>query len=165
MLGDWLTRGRETWMKVAGLVYIFADQYNILALRRAVTTSWHRLKLAPYSVVIQAYENLPESSLFRRFLVESYVWHWRGDSDIETEKQKVGDVPIRFFCSWISVMVPRVRLGKLKGSCPCCNDSCRFHEHESAEEKVRKQVITILVSSAAYAYFPLACGRIGKNKN
>lgn len=154
-----LGEGMVDWHVLTEL-YIFADMRGIVALRRDIMNRFILMRssdkgsqLHEYDDVARAYACLPESSALRKWIVLTYVHHYRpGLSNLLDEEHRAKCViaPVAFL---FAVMEAQASLlhqiehsaddrlvgdpGNLGGilMCRCCRDACRFHEHESDEER------------------------------
>lgn len=125
-------------------VYIFADQKDIVALRRQVLAEISISSSATvpaWASVDMAYSHLPESSQFRQFLMARFVAHWDyscdGDEAEGARREAIRYAPKEFL---YDILVAQSR-HRSEGAfaigddphCRCCHDICSFHEHESNE--------------------------------
>lgn len=123
----------------ASSLYIFADRYDVLALRRdclnMLSSLTRRNIITSYTSVVNAYGNLPESSPYLRALEQTYICKWTPDLDsIGDQDATRATAPSNFLAA---VMVGKARRngsGDHRPGC-CCYNVCRFHEHESDEER------------------------------
>lgn len=121
-------------------LYVFATQFQILALRRDIIDLLHHYARTshvppPSADVDAAYRALPPSSPLLPLLVELYVNH--GDELQATAELE--RLPKQFLTA---VMLGKSRCLKRAREFPmlekrgfCCIDTCNFHEHECWEEK------------------------------
>lgn len=135
-------------------VYIFADKFEFLALRRSIIrpAAFRRYKgcrfCSSYSTVSHAYRNLPSNSPLLRFIEKTYIQHWRCDVDEDPiDHSDRAAAPPEFLSAVLygrDKMLRDAQDKRSKGDenamsdmqkCACCNDVCLFHEHQSEEER------------------------------
>jgi len=132
-------------------VFLFADIYECPALRRTVMTtiqkscgSGRRVFFA-YRTIRKVYSMTPENSAIRCYVSEFYANHWKPSKDnIElanglADKYCYQDAPVDFF---YDVMTLLSTLDKTKPPCLCCSDFCRYHNHESEEERLASMCLS-----------------------
>lgn len=130
-------------------LYIFADRYDFLALRRQIISIFvpyrtSRFGCARYEQVGQAFDSLHDNSQLRRLIVETYVQHWGPEEDDVEEAADRHKAPGEFLAA---VMEGQGRLKRqmkeqkddgviVVEECDCCHDACGFHKHESEAERL-----------------------------
>lgn len=121
------------------LLYVFADQVDVLSLRRQVIDymTIDEAGLPYYRVVLHALTNLPETSPLRQYLLAAYIAHWHpnideNDSYLEMREED----PSRALPDFLYQVMKGVGFRKKVDApgCLCCNSACAYHEHESVEE-------------------------------
>lgn len=116
-------------------LYIFADRFDILALRRYIISHWASTNwstnLLSFSQVAFAYTNLPTSSPMLRYIVDVTAWHRAFGAD-DTGRDVL---PLDFVYSVLERKDELAFRGGSVTKCPCCFDTCHYHEHESEEER------------------------------
>lgn len=128
--------------------YVFADKYDLLALRRAALDAskvcGRTFFFANYNGPICG--SLPSNSPYSVRLAFSYVHHLIAKGGTKGDTKDISDMWLRRLEVLPQALLAAIVLGKTKQSaarllgtpikpCPCCNDMCRFHEHESEDEK------------------------------
>lgn len=117
-------------------LYIFADRYNFLALRRELIDEMIDLPVTSYHDVEQVFAGTPGTSQLRRLVIELYSYHWEPDHDSDKETQRRHDAPQDFLSPVMGSqgkIIVAMKVGKAL-KCDCCHNRCSFHEHESEEE-------------------------------
>ncbi|CAD0092146.1 unnamed protein product [Aureobasidium vineae] len=123
----------ETYVRL----YIFAEQTEILALRRKVIGYLASAPLPKYDTVALILANQPESSPLRKHVLRSYINHWTPEGDTEdnylesVERDTEGVLP-GFMYKLLVGVANREEVDPKR--CACCHRQCRYHEHESTEE-------------------------------
>lgn len=120
-------------------LYVFADEKDILALRRDVMTRLVQLgwDYLPYHEIALATNSLPRSAPLYRFLFEWYINHWYPHKDDPCQQgQEYEKLPKEFMHLVMCGLCERaevLRHGK-EPTCVCCHEPCGFHEHKSHDE-------------------------------
>ncbi|KAH0337350.1 hypothetical protein KCU81_g8113, partial [Aureobasidium melanogenum] len=145
---EWLYTGRcehNPWNQHGSddicALYVFADQTDIIALRRTITTrlsSSVRRPVTPDELA-SLVSQLPGSSGLRRFLLEEAVSYrmyaeYKGTAtpwDWEQQGYFPEDFPEDFYAQLLSGHLQNE--GQGFGS-PRLNNQCNYHEHEDGEE-------------------------------
>lgn len=114
-------------------LYIFAHQYEIPNLRRAVILAWQTndeiLQCMPdHSNVIAAYESLPANSPLCLYFLDMYTVYWTPDRDSERMAALRSQLPQAFLFELVTALA-RGERPKIE------KEWCEFHEHESEEDK------------------------------
>jgi hypothetical protein len=149
-------------------LYIFADEKDILALRRAVM---NRLVGSDYlSCHEMAFpvNSLPPSAPLYNFVVEWYTQHWfHPDIDIFEHGQLYEGLPKEFLylvmCGIESRAEAVLKSGK-RPSCACCDSPCRFHEHANREEWLESKSVCSFFLNIGTDLWTLACLHLGDAK-
>ncbi|ORY13622.1 hypothetical protein BCR34DRAFT_480727 [Clohesyomyces aquaticus] len=114
-------------------LYVFANKYEIPALRRAVTIAWQTneeiLQSMPdHSNVIAAYEDLPPSAPLCRYFLDMYSVYWNPDRDDERTMALRSQLPQPFLFELVTTLA--------RGERPKMEQHwCEFHEHESDADR------------------------------
>lgn len=131
----------EVTCKILIELYMFADEYDFLALRRCILSTWDAAwpKVLPlYAHVNEAYQHLPTDSPMLRFLVELYTHHWETNFDhCKEEEESRAQAPRQFLSALLagkSDLMKKIR-DEEPVVCDCCHTACNFHEHESWAER------------------------------
>ncbi|THX19951.1 hypothetical protein D6D12_10545 [Aureobasidium pullulans] len=131
-------------------LYILADWLNCIALQRLIVTAQHdRLTVscsslpAWKSLGLLSDSSLESSGLYQHYLT-LYAQHWVGHVRDEThpDGQSIAatlseDLMPAHFAYRVLLMKLRTAQNN-KGEekdCQCCHDRCKFHRHESEEER------------------------------
>jgi hypothetical protein len=137
----WIYTGELTevaWLRYDIHLYIFADQVDIMALRRDVVSEFPYKGLMTYDQIKLIVLNLTHNSPLRKFVLDSYVSHWEPTSDYNDPCVFDSDTdPDNHMATFIYQVMKGIAVRKKdQGSidCPCCSDFCEYHEHESKEE-------------------------------
>lgn len=121
-------------------LYVFADRFDMPALRRHIIGDWCNLsatyKMLKYEYIKYLYTSLPTSSPMIQFLVDVAAKHrsFSGDSLDNAYEQ----APKAYFYAVLKAREASTDSSASKNKkkeCPCCHDACRYHEHESDEER------------------------------
>jgi len=119
-------------------LYIFADEKDILALRRDVMTTLPQFDpYLSYQEIVLPINSLPSSSPLYKFIVAWHANHWYPDSiDPGREDQAFESLPSEFTRLVIRGQQASREFARIKSkpSCACCASSCHFHEHKSYDE-------------------------------
>jgi len=161
---QWLYSGRlggpESGTDLEDLfkLYIFADEKDILALRRDVMTRLVHFGFdyLPYREIALATDSLPPSAALYRWAVEWYSNHWLPTKDDPCQQgQEYERLPKEFMhlvmCG-LSERAELLRNGK-KPICLCCREPCRFHEHKSYNEWQESEFVTLTVKKLVLISF------------
>ncbi|KAF1351865.1 hypothetical protein BDV97DRAFT_133617 [Delphinella strobiligena] len=135
------TKHSKTTLSAEELIqlYIFADHFDFLALRRAIITYWAKMNQSHCMIpdderIGGAYDSLPENSPLLRYLVCLYTYH----AEPWIEYFVCSGAPADFLLALVKEK-KRKRLETKKfgdlGDCACCHYPCSFHEHEGREEE------------------------------
>lgn len=128
-------------------LYVFADEKDILALRRDVMTRLMEFDSAlPYSEIALPINSLPPSAPLYKFIVEWHSHHWWPvKRDFGPQDQGYEDLPKEFLHLVMRGLVLRPGSNSnsigTNPSCACCGSPCRFHEHKSYEEWQQSELI------------------------
>lgn len=148
-------------------LYVFADSYNFLALRRDLMSSladMYRGKVPLYQEVTSAYDSLPSNSPLCRRMVACYVFHWSiGDDEESQEEEDRDSAPSTFLSAVMAgreMQRDRNSNRKHNTECDCCVYVCEYHEHESDEEWHASEFA--LHQHVTNADGSKACGRNGE---
>lgn len=120
-------------------LYVFADQVDILSLRRDTLSqiSGLRCEMPNYDDVKYVLENVTQQSQIYRWVVDSYVAHWLPTSDDNDKcllnSNSDSDHLLANFIYDV-LKGTALRKGVYCPEYPCCNDVCQYHEHFSKEE-------------------------------
>jgi len=141
-------KGFVTWLYTGDLtecarkndtdLYVFADQVDILALRRAALSEIVRKdKLLTYDRLAYIHSNLARGSPLLRWVTDHYIAHWQPDHDEDDSCPLDSDTdPDHNLARFVYQVLKGVAIRDdvdLPG-CRCCNDVCEYHEHPSKEE-------------------------------
>lgn len=122
---------------------IFADKYSVTQLRDDILTAlfiysfhWNAFPAASPSLTKVAYENLPASSQFLKFLAYSTAYTWNTSAFVDNYEQETEVMRLHHPGFWLQVS--KVLAQRINGSLPWeasrgLPDSCRFHEHEERD--------------------------------
>jgi len=120
-------------------LYIFADEKDILALRRDVMSELVKKEKAdlPYALVALATNSLLPSAPLYKYLVDWHVQHWHPSE--EAQSQHYSDyeaLPKEFMHLVMCKLALRARAASnpIQSPCTCCNSPCSYHEHVDFEE-------------------------------
>ncbi|KAH0365324.1 hypothetical protein KCU65_g6183, partial [Aureobasidium melanogenum] len=140
MFVGWLYTGQLTygagWKSLFSL-YVFADEVEMLALRRTVMTNIVRSYKTPWIPPVEdaaaVLKLLPSSTPLYMWLLDAFTHHW----DPEHDKPS-NSLPSEFLMDWVKRALVRkcaIEEKKTCAGCPCCRENpCHYHEHESLEE-------------------------------
>lgn len=148
------TNHNKTTLSAEELIqlYIFADHFDFLALRRTIITYWTKVNqsscmIADDGNIGRAYDSLPENSPLLRYLVCLHVYHvepW-------IEYFVCSGAPADFLLALVGgkkrCRAERKRFGYLE-DCACCHNPCGFHEHESEGKRVASKSILSLIKES-----------------
>jgi len=115
-------------------LYIFADEKDILALRRDVMSELVKKEKVdlPYELVALATNSLLPSAPLYSFLLDWHVHHW---NPLEAaQSQHYSDYEVLPKESMHLVMCrlairARAASNPVQSPCTCCNSPCSYHEH------------------------------------
>jgi hypothetical protein len=151
-------------------LYVFADEKDILGLRRAVMTRLTQMdpEFWSYCSIALAINSLPPSATLYKFIVEWYTNHWYySESENSPEECKV--LPKEFFHLVMSELASRAnRLPRsgTKPSCACCGRPCHWHAHDSHDEWLECEFqYPISSRSFTHLFRKLACGSLDEVKH
>ncbi|KAI5241314.1 hypothetical protein E4T43_05541 [Aureobasidium subglaciale] len=126
-----LESGESYWLLIE--LYVFADAYEFLALRRKIMSTLAQSKRIGLPVIMESVGGLsqvPTTSPLYQWCVETYINHW---DPRYHHRKPTPKTPIDFFHD-----VARGHILKtLEGQslpCKCCHDPCHWHEHLDEEE-------------------------------
>ncbi|KAI4744540.1 hypothetical protein E4T50_05141 [Aureobasidium sp. EXF-12298] len=137
-----------TWIYTGGMtqaamghdidLYVFSDQVDIMALRRAALNQVAKKKrLLAYDHLAYLHQNLAQTSPLLRYTTDFYIAHWEPSDDSDDPCCLDDDTdPDHLLAQFLYQVLKGVATRRLVDSpgCPCCNDICRYHEHSSKEE-------------------------------
>ncbi|KAG9687213.1 hypothetical protein KCU95_g11211, partial [Aureobasidium melanogenum] len=131
--------GVEQWHIGTAKLYIFADELNCVALQRSIMSKLvESCKTTPNLVGLDTIEFLSDSSLESSRLYQYYVdvfdAHWNGKLDAEIDSPNAEDPMPPHFAYRLLLRRFR-RLEDNNPDCVCCHDPCKYHGHESEEER------------------------------
>jgi hypothetical protein len=140
---EWLYTGRSEidfcWIGKErddiNALYVFADQTDIIALRRSIMTSLVSIALSPATpkVMARLVSQLPNSSGLRLYLLEQAVAEWRIDASEKVvtveDWKKLGYAPEDYPEDFWDQLVN----GQHDRYLPSCN-ACDYHEHIDEQE-------------------------------
>ena len=148
-------------------LYIFADQMDILALRRPLLTGLAEHALLDWDAVKLILTSLPPTSQLHDWIVNSYVAHWELDFDddypcpLNSEED-----PDHLFANFIYKVMKGIAVRDNsedvsdRSECWCCSITCYYHEHTSNEEwEASMSTQNCVWSWAFFADEHLACGQ------
>ncbi|KAH0157301.1 hypothetical protein KCU67_g7960, partial [Aureobasidium melanogenum] len=136
-----LLSGSESEESLYVKLYIFADQMDILALRRSAISHLADADPLTWDLVKLILMNLPENSPLRRSVLDMFIAHWTLESKWGLPEP---DSPVdhecfpalyKFMREVMAGITLRTSCPEESTECPCCIDLCRYHEHESEEER------------------------------
>lgn len=104
-------------------LYLFADYYDVPALRRTIISELVMGYRKPFAIAALAVE-LPSSSPLYKFLVDTYVQHEY------YAKSHYKKLPREFLYLFYLGVVTKHR----DKPCRCCHSPCDYHEHDDEEE-------------------------------
>ncbi|KAF2115019.1 hypothetical protein BDV96DRAFT_646874 [Lophiotrema nucula] len=127
-------------------LYIFADKYCVDQLRDDAITALCGVSVASnwwldpvVDIIYKAYEKLPRSNAFDRFLLESFAYIWSPQEWTESQLDTLKDLHPQFLADW--GLLQTMRLDKKypnetlpKKSRESLINSCKFHEHKALDE-------------------------------
>lgn len=140
----WLYTGQINWSGDTDTepyvsLYAFADEFNMLALRRSTITAIITFCRQGYHLAWTdaelAYSSLPHNSPLLRWLVDDRVNHWHPES-VVPEPDYFQHAPLEFLFEVMAGLARREGVFLDCEVCGCCNDFCAYHEHESLEERL-----------------------------
>jgi hypothetical protein len=143
-----------TWLYTGGIVinknspcrilalYIFADQMDIIALRRDAISQFSKIDLVMifYDQVQFVLENVTQHSQLYRWVLDSYINHWEPEDDDDDPCLLDSDAdPDNLLADFIYQVMRGIAISKSSGDRDsgdfvCCNSICQYHEHSSKEE-------------------------------
>lgn len=118
-------------------LYIFADQVDIMALRRTIISEFPAGCVLRYEMIKLIYTKLPDTSPLLKHTLACYIGHWEpGDDDNDPCLLDSEMDPDNLLANFVYQVLRGVALRESKDSpgCPCCKDICQYHEHSSKEE-------------------------------
>lgn len=120
-------------------LYIFADQVDIMALRRDALGQLSRLDgpMPNYRQVKQILKNLTQHSQLYLWTLKCYINHWVASVDAGDPCPLESDSdPDNLLAQFIYQVMKGVTLRRERDApgCVCCNDPCQYHEHASKAE-------------------------------
>lgn len=126
-------------------LYVFADQVDILALRRDALSqlSRRRKQMLKYCGVKHVLENVTQQSQIYKWMLDSYIAHWGPSADDDDDDECILDrksdldyLLSNFIYQVMRGIATRDNNGDPIDSsqCPCCAKICLYHEHESKAE-------------------------------
>lgn len=136
-------------------LYIFADEKDILALRRDVMT-----RLVQYGLddlldrdIALATNSLPPSAPLYKFAVEWYINHWYHIKSnlCQQQDQEYENFPKEFMYLAMCGLSERAQHGNKPTFMWC--QPCRFHEHESYHERLSSEFRDLLHAKACTNLF------------
>ncbi|KAH0366444.1 hypothetical protein KCU65_g5376, partial [Aureobasidium melanogenum] len=120
-------------------LYIFADQVDILALRRSAVSSLGDVNIIDWDLVKLILTSLPENSPLREYALDSYIAHWEPSSSRVLPQLDSQNDPGYLLSNFLGEVLTGIASGRLPvddcTECPCCIGLCDYHEHESQEER------------------------------
>jgi hypothetical protein len=120
-------------------LYVFADQADILALRREALRRLSKSKsfMPGYNSVMLVLQNvMPESQLYK-WMLDAYITHWGPQSDVQDPCPSDSDTDSdHLMAKFVYQAMNGIAIRKMKDQpgCSCCNDVCQYHEHSSKQE-------------------------------
>jgi len=124
-------------------LYVFADQVDIIALRRDILRWLVRSRdtLADYSSTRLILRNVTQHSQLYKWMLDSYVAHWDPSCDATDPCMLNSDKdPDHLLANFIYQILKGIAVRDKAhnpanlSDCSCCNKICEYHEHESKEE-------------------------------
>jgi len=115
-------------------LYIFADEKDILALRREVMSELVKKEKVdlPYDLVALATNSLLPSAPLYKFLLDWHVQHWSPSEAAQSQHYSNYEVlPKEFMHLVMCKLAIRARAtsNPVQSPCTCCNSPCSYHEH------------------------------------
>lgn len=136
-------------------LYIFADEKDILALRRDVMSELVKRQNIdlPYASVALATNSLPPSSALYRYLVDWQVQHWNPSEAAQDQHYSEYEaLPKEFMHLVMCKLAIRARAtsNPAQSPCVCCNSSCSYHEHVDYFDWLRSKFVYAYNTSGLY---------------
>lgn len=130
-------------------VYLFADKYDFLALRRDVFARWlcadTPTLLVGFATINLAYACLPANSPLLRFLAMTYIHHWKVPKGDEPERiEDLKTAPAAFLAAVLVGKGDDQDIHTTWDNCDCFSRQCEFHEHENPAEREASRSIPSL---------------------
>lgn len=114
---------------------------DIMALRRSAISNLADLNVIGWDLVKLILMNVTENSPLRRCALDMYIAHWTPihsrtvpQLDNETSPEYLLAYS-KFLGEVLTGVALRTSSPEDSTKCPCCNDLCRYHEHQSEEER------------------------------
>lgn len=144
------------------MLYIFADQVDILALRRTIIGGFMNT-IPRYSLAKIILKDLPQNSPLQKFLLDTYVAHWQPKHDQKDPCLLDSNAdPNHLLAAFTYRVMEGLALRKMRNppGCPCCNIACSYHEHSSKEEwKASMLIQSVRLRLLILTNVCLACGQ------
>ena len=120
-------------------LYIFADEKDILALRRDIMSELVKREETdlPCALVALATNSLLPSAALYRYLVDWHVQHWTPSEAAQDERYSEYEaLPKEFMHLVMCKLAIRARTTSkpVQSPCACCNSPCSYHEHANYTE-------------------------------
>ncbi|CAD0100292.1 unnamed protein product [Aureobasidium mustum] len=138
-------------------LYIFADLVDIIALRRSAISHIADLSIVSWSMVELILKNVTQNSPLRRHVSDNYIAHWMPTTDANRPRlpdSQTDSVYLVAHSNFMFELLKGVALRKVSADdatkCPCCNDLCKYHEHESDEEREASMLMRMIQLVATY---------------
>ncbi|KAG9685798.1 hypothetical protein KCU95_g8559, partial [Aureobasidium melanogenum] len=123
-------------------LYLFADEVDILALRRSAISHVADLDVLSWTGVKLILMHVTKNSPIRKYALDSYIAHWKPTTDLSISLPLDPGTTADFLLAhsnFLSELLNGVALrdpsDRYSDECPCCVDLCRYHEHENDEER------------------------------
>jgi len=123
--------------------YIFADQMDIIALRRDILRWLVRSEdiMPDYSSVGLMLRNVTQHSQLYKWMLDTHIAHWTPSCDANDPCMLNSDEdPDHLLANFIYQIMKGIAVRDEAhnpadlSDCSCCNKICEYHEHESKEE-------------------------------
>lgn len=120
-------------------LYIFADQVDIIALRRDIVDVMAKEDdVYRYNDISVLLMNLTQNSPLRKYMLDLYIHHWQPACDVEDPCPLDRDTdPENLLANFVYEVLKGLAAreeNKDGNKCSCYNDICQYHEHSSKEE-------------------------------
>lgn len=151
-------------------LYLFADQMDIIALRRSALSNLADQEPLSWESVKVILMNLPETSLLRKFALDSFIAHWEpsNSSMVPQLDNSTNSEYLLALYKFVGEVLTGVALRKFPVNdcteCPCCVNLCTYHEHENEEEWKESRFDTSNRLRSFLLTVKLACGQIKNAK-
>lgn len=135
-------------------LYIFADQMDIMALRRSTVSNLADLNIINWDLVKLIVTNVAENSPLRMHVLDTFIAHWmprkdRGKSCVFSRVFDPDDMVSNSMYEVLKGVALRKSPPNGGTKCPCCSDLCKYHEHECEEER-KESMLTPRIHTKAF---------------